>query len=377
MDPNYVGSQSNTSDYEIYLVAMFETFSFNSTPLQDNGSNIIEISSVNDLIKLSSSVLLGNTFEGYIIKQTADISFSDYDYAYMPYNATAVFYPIGTKDTPFKGVYDGQNHIISGYLYGFKRGNYRYDVGMFGYTDGAIIRNLTIKGVDVIGSSGGISAIGNAGVFVANAKDTTMYNLNNYYVNIEPILETIASAQTFYTKTSSNIIYELDNAGVTSVSTVYMPRRVEEAVNGNFGNYFGGIVGKMEGGSLYACSVRAKILGVGSSNRGRNAGIVGEISGGARIEECFVEEVASRSGRPSYDFSLIANYYDDDETNGTILNCYYRDEFGTEYINLVREDGGLDNVSSSNGGSGGYLLDQDIWFELPNGYWTLRVFYWT
>lgn len=376
-DPNYVGSQSNTSDYEIYLVAMFETFSFNSTPLQDNGSNIIEISSVNDLIKLSSSVLLGNTFEGYIIKQTADISFSDYDYAYMPYNTTAVFYPIGTKDTPFKGVYDGQNHIISGYLYGFKRGNYRYDVGMFGYTDGAIIRNLTIKGVDVIGSSGGISAIGNAGVFVANAKDTTMYNLNNYYVNIEPILETIASAQTYYTKTSSNIIYELDNAGVTSVSTVYMPRRVEEAVNGNFGNYFGGIVGKMEGGSLYACSVRAKILGVGSSNRGRNAGIVGEISGGARIEECFVEEVASRSGRPSYDFSLIANYYDDDETNGTILNCYYRDIFGTEYINLVREDGGLDNVSSSNGGSGGYPLDQDIWFQLPNGYWTLRVFYWT
>ena len=57
--------------------------------------------------------------------------------------------PIGVQASPFKGVFYGENHKITG-LSMSRTSNYN---GLFGYTDGALINNLTIEGSTMTGGN--------------------------------------------------------------------------------------------------------------------------------------------------------------------------------------------------------------------------------
>ena len=58
-------------------------------------------------------------------------------------NPTEGWTPIGVEASPFKGVFDGNSHSISGFT--INRSEMEF-VGFFGYIDGATIKNVTLNG---------------------------------------------------------------------------------------------------------------------------------------------------------------------------------------------------------------------------------------
>ena len=94
----------------------------------------VEISSSDGLVWLISTVngLNGcdpDDFDGRTVRLANDIDFGEIGYNYN-------FSPIGTRETPFKGTFDGNGHkiqhIFQMYLRTIPPYHYYYDIGIFG-----------------------------------------------------------------------------------------------------------------------------------------------------------------------------------------------------------------------------------------------------
>ena len=83
------------------------------------------------------------------------------------------FTSIGSDNNAFKGKFDGIDYNIFG-LNIKETGN---NVGLFGYTDGATINNVTLVGGSITGGS--ITGGNNVGAVVGNANNTTITNVTN------------------------------------------------------------------------------------------------------------------------------------------------------------------------------------------------------
>ena len=106
----------------------------------------IQIGTLSELLDFSAEVNGGNTYEGKTVVLTADIALG---------GEVSPWTPIGTSANPFKGTFDGGNHVVSG-LY-IASGP---DVGFFGFVSGGNIRNLVVDG-SVSGSSNVAGIVGN------------------------------------------------------------------------------------------------------------------------------------------------------------------------------------------------------------------------
>jgi hypothetical protein len=76
------------------------------------------------------------------------IQIADIDLNVAPYNSGAGWEPIGNTTSQFIGTYDGANHTITNLYINRSLQDY---VGLFGYTDGAIIQNVKLDSVNVQG----------------------------------------------------------------------------------------------------------------------------------------------------------------------------------------------------------------------------------
>ena len=88
------------------------------------------------------------------------------------------FTSIGSDNNAFKGKFDGIDYNIFG-LNIKETGN---NVGLFGYTDGATINNVTLVGGSITGGSitgGSITGGNNVGAVVGNANNTILNNVVN------------------------------------------------------------------------------------------------------------------------------------------------------------------------------------------------------
>lgn len=103
----------------------------------------------------------GMNFSGKTVKLEADLTYTDAD----------SFTPIGTAAHPFKGTFDGGNHTITGLsaVDTYDTNNTGSYLGLFGYTSGAKIQDLTLSGVDFYGAY-------MAGGFAGEADSTTFTN---------------------------------------------------------------------------------------------------------------------------------------------------------------------------------------------------------
>lgn len=81
--------------------------------------------------------------------------------------------PIGTKGAPFTGVFDGKNHIIDGLSLKYTLTN-NDGVGLFGVTQGAVIKDLKLKNLNIEART-----CTNVGGFVGTA---TSSNIKNVYL---------------------------------------------------------------------------------------------------------------------------------------------------------------------------------------------------
>ncbi len=317
------------------IVARFESYSTlpNGYVAPTKTNNIYQIDSANDLLWLSNQVKLGNSFEGVIFSQTADIDMSG-----------MIFEPIGSEKTPFMGTYNGNNYTISnlkinnsvnGDLYKYNLSNR----GLFGYVKNATIKKLTLVGGEVYGYA-------NVGAFVGYAENSSFENLNNRSCAVSGSNLYIYNIYSYeYMITPSYFTYNGSKGILERLEKKSFPSQTG----------FGGIVGYAKGCDFFACSNYASVGGVGTIG-----GLIGKASAGT-IDQCFNEGTGA-SGLVGEIVGAV-----------NITNCYNKSS--TSYI-LYNATGVGGNTQNGTYGTNDLpQLDSSIWIKLNNQL-TLQVFYW-
>ena len=195
--------------------------------------------------------------DGVVFKLMNDIDLSAWLSANNPGQG---WEPIGVEGSPFKGVFIGNDKTISGFYINRTSSN----VGLFGYTSGATIQNLTIEG-DVTGGTA-------TGGFVGHAVGGTFQGLTHIGAT---------NSSSYWV---GGIIGNGENATISNVS-------VMGNVTGN-GPSAGGIVGSTSS-SITNASMEGNVSGsydvggiagwsrkTNNANPITNATVVGNITGG-------------------------------------------------------------------------------------------------
>ena len=134
----------------------------------------------------STATAQNATYNGAYFLVTANIDMS----AYVSTDGLTNFLPIGGENRPFSGTFDGGNNEIK-YIYNISyfvnkanpSGEEKFDyIGLFGYTDGATIQNLTVKSkrevsVGGVTYEGGIHGRDYVGGIVGKAVISTIANV--------------------------------------------------------------------------------------------------------------------------------------------------------------------------------------------------------
>mgnify|MGYP000068554959 CR=1 FL=1 len=215
--------------------------------------------------------------------------------------------PIATSASPYTGIFDGQNHTISG-LY-FNQEN-SYDVGLFGRNNGKIanagILDSYFYGTSKVGgvcgnnytgtisncyNTGSVSGIGTAG-------GVSGYNYTGSITdcyNIGSVSGSEGNVGGVNGYNDGGTITNSYNAGSVSGTE----------------RYVGGVSGYNDGGTITNC------YNTGSSVSG--SGYVGGVNGRNQgtITNCY--NTSSVSGKERYVGGVIGR----NESNATITNCYY------------------------------------------------------
>lgn len=325
------------SNNKLVIVAKFLTYDESDGHTATNNKGIYQVSSAQDLIWLSERVNAGYTFEGMTIMQTCDINMSG-----------IVFNSIGTETKPFKGIYDGNNFIISNLNLAVNKNtgerfmNNLSNRGLFGCVKNATIKNLTV-------ASGTVSGYGNVGMIAGYAENTKFNYVNTYKSNVKV-------SKIEFVDIYGKVVDTYLTSGASSTENFAQRENV------------GGLVGYAKGCSFYVCSNRANVKEANASGVANSAGFVGRLEDNglvvSTINQCFNEGNISMGSS----FAGFTNWYmmeggiktkTELTENSNIKDCYSTYP-STTYINATY-------VNSR--------LDSSIWMTL-NGRNTLRAFYW-
>lgn len=132
--------------------------------------NVVEIKTFKDLHDAATlSRTNGSANTTYRLMNDIDITDADYE---SIANTDLKYISFGSEDPerPFEGTFDGNGHTISGLRYEEILTDPVPDTGLFSYTKGATIKNLTIKNAR-------IEADMRAGIVVGYAEDTILQNV--------------------------------------------------------------------------------------------------------------------------------------------------------------------------------------------------------
>lgn len=211
----------------------------------------VTVSSAEELRLLADYVDLGNSMAGVTVLLTCDIDLTD-----APLRRTVGWKLESEKSStlrfyfPFSGIFDGAGHTVSGLSCTVPV----CGTGLFGYTDGAAVRNLHISGT--------LAGVKWVGGIIGSMKGGTLENCS-------------------FTGTVSSAGSEQRNSG----------------------SYTGGLVGQLIGGTVSGCTASASVLtaaGEGSNSGNYAGGLVGHYSGSAVVTRCVfagsVTTAASENG---------------------------------------------------------------------------------
>ena len=242
-----------------------------STPI-DYDASIWEVDSAIDLLNIAYRVYCRGYSLANRIVQTADIDFSNVNGGYM--------LPIGTEAHPFSSVYDGQYHTIENMTI---VGGNAQDIGLFGYTNGATIKNLTLMHTKISGAY-------NVGSIVGNSNNTTFERVGVYDGSVSVMANQSAGIDIFLTNNITIASANTAGGDYTSValgnsSAVYtilseMVADGSEIDNyGDTSSHAGDFVGYSNNSTYETCFVR-KSTTTESNNAGRIGGFAGYLYGG-------------------------------------------------------------------------------------------------
>lgn len=210
--------------------------------------SLLIISTAEDLRTFAKSVNNGNSYQGKVVKLSADIWLND-TIGWREWNRQTkvkTWMPIGTSKVPFEGTFDGGGHYIAGLF--IKTGSETFSQGLFGCLKTATVKNLHIRYSHILAYNN----VGALAGYISN--NTQIVNCSNGGIvenerNFTGGLIGFSSGQ--------NCIIGCSNDG-----KIYGHRCV------------GGIVGYFEGGSIYNTYNRGEIMG----RYEHVGGIIGEFS---------------------------------------------------------------------------------------------------
>ncbi len=252
------------------------------------------IDSATDIAFLALQTSKNVTFDGKYFKQTTNIDLEG-----------KTWLPIGNATTAFQGSYDGNGYLITN-ITTIANGQLNYsNVGLFGYTRNATIKNVniisgTIQGYDYVGSIVGNLNNGS----IENCRSGATVTGHNYVGMIGYGISTSILSSYNYGSVSGNdyvggILGRNGGTG-TRLENCYMKGGVTAtASNANCG----GILGQTTSGiTLQSCGF------IGSVTGGSNTGLLtGNLNGGSVID-CFANSTTN------YDFT---------KGSGTIKSSLY------------------------------------------------------
>lgn len=189
-------------------------------------------------------------------------------------NSTVKHLSFGSKDFPFRGTFDGQNHTVSGLKYANNVLDPERDTGFFAETSGATIKNFLVKDADIWADFRG-------GIIAGRAVNTTFENV-------------MVMESTLHVTCANNMLNVITNAGFEG----------------------GMIAGELDGCNLYNCEVRggravhnttAGVQAIGGEGL-YMAAFAGYVKN-STIEYCRVTPTRSEDGS-SIDMTDVTNKYD-------------------------------------------------------------------
>ncbi|MCI8555034.1 MAG: InlB B-repeat-containing protein [Clostridia bacterium] len=246
------------------------------------------IGSAADLAYISKMVDNGTSFSGVYFRQANSIDLAKNNASFVNW----LWKPIGSEtNKAFQGNYDGsgfliKNLITSNARKGSSSGNYLYsNVGLFGYT-----RNATIKNVNII--SGTIQGYDNVGSIVGN--------LNN---------GSVENCRSGATVTGHNYVGMIGYGVSTSILSSYN----YGSVSGN--DYVGGILGRNGGTGtrLENCYMKGSVTA--SASNADCGGILGQTTtSGITLQSCgFIGSVTGGSNTGLLTGNL---------NGGSVIDCF-------------------------------------------------------
>ena len=230
--------------------------------------------------------------EGVVFSLQKDLDVSNYISENYPSQG---WLPIGTSTSPFKGVFYGNRHTISGLFINRSSTNY---VGLFGYADGADITNLTVNASYIKGNN-------YVGAIVGYLKNPAEIK-NCHAIITQPIGISakkyvggiVGYADTNTTNDNINITNSSVGGSINATSCVggivgyaYSCLLLMDRYNGdiNATETIGGIAGSSNGGRIKNSYCKGNIVATG-----KVGGIVGDCN--SSITSCFYQGKITNSG---------------------------------------------------------------------------------
>ncbi|MFA7056875.1 MAG: GLUG motif-containing protein [Candidatus Cloacimonadales bacterium] len=226
-----------------------------------------QIATVAHLIELSGKTIGVNTF----FKQMNDIDFP------LPMPTLGVgFVPI----TNFKGTYDGQNNKISN-LY-INRTS--WNSGLFGITDGAIIKNVNMVNVAIKGDAYEGGLIGKAiNTQVINCSVAGTLTGAQYSGGLVGCSEGSQFSNSHSTVTVTGAGINVGGlVGCASLSSIFTNCYATGNVDGT-NNSTGGLLGNISASTMTNCYATGNVTGT-ATNTG---GLVGSVINNSTVESCY------------------------------------------------------------------------------------------
>ena len=260
------------------------------------------ISSFSDLNDLATNVNNGsNDYADYTIRLTADL-IQNGDTRNLWY----ALVPIGTAANPFRGVFDGQGHTIKNVRTHQDNGT---DVGLFGYTDGAVISNLTLQNISLKGES-------NVGVVVGNANYSMIHDVLAYKA-----VPTNGDEYYCAEATAGNAGGLVGRANNTTIIDSYFYGKVKGVMAA------GGIVGESVTTSVNDCAAGHSV-----ESGDIAGGIVGKAGTATKVARCYSRSTLSATTVAG----VIGQHQGDSESS--VSNCAYLSADGTLPVAVAAEN---------------------------------------
>ncbi|WP_208299859.1 MBG domain-containing protein [Azorhizobium sp. AG788] len=268
------------------------------------------------------------------------------------------FVPVGNSGSSFTGTFNGQGHTISGLS--INRGGTNY-VGLFGYTSGAAISNVTLAGGSITGNDDVGPLIGymSGGSVSSASASTTVSGLSTNEVNTGGLIGAVDGGSVSGSSASGDVtgvgwdvgglVGYLINGGTITQS--YATGNVTGTGTGASDGYVGGLVGSNgyisnDGGTISQSYATGTVTGA----MGPVGGLVGHNEG--TISDAYATgRVIGLSGASNIGGFVGVNY-----VHGTITNAY-----STGYV----------TGSSQVGGFAGYNNNSAA--AITNAYWDTQT----